>query len=161
MMGVGLAALLATPARALGPVKTVAAPSIRGDARSILGQFGILTVVPINPEQAFVEGYDAYRAHDLMKTIERMTLAADKYPALADYALFYLGSAQRDSGDNQSAAATFRRLSYGYPQSVFADEASLQYADLEFKLGRLGDAQTAAAALAARNPAPDIDRRPG
>ena len=92
-----------------------------------------------------------------MKTIERMTLAAEKYPALADYALFYLGSAQRDSGDNQSAAATFRRLSYGYPQSVFADEASLQYADLEFKLGRLGDARTAAAALAARNPAPDLD----
>ena len=58
MMGVGLAALLATPAQALGPVKTVAAPSIRADARSILGQFGILTVVPINPEQAFVEGYD-------------------------------------------------------------------------------------------------------
>ena len=157
--GVGLAALLAAPARALGPVKTVAAPSIRADARSILGQFGILTVVPINPEQAFVEGYEAYRAHDLMKTIERMTLAADKYPALADYALFYLGSAQRDSGDNQSAAATFRRLSYGYPQSVFADEASLQYAEIQFKLGRLGDAQTAAAALTARNPAPDVDQQ--
>src|ERR1700740_1990974 len=83
---VGLAGL-AAPARALGPVNPAAAPSIRGDARSILGQFGILTVVAINPEQAFVEGYEAYRAHDLMKTIERMTLAADKYPALADYAL--------------------------------------------------------------------------
>ncbi|MGZ6228825.1 MAG: hypothetical protein ACXWNE_11890, partial [Candidatus Binataceae bacterium] len=56
MMGVGLGALLAAPAQALGPVKTVAAPSIRADARSILGQFGILTVIPINPEQAFVEG---------------------------------------------------------------------------------------------------------
>ncbi len=154
---VGLAALLATPARALGPVKTSAAASIRGDARSILGQFGVLTVVPLDPEQTFVEGYEAYRAHDLMKTIERMTLAADKYPALADYALFYLGSAQCDSGDNQSAAATFRRLSYGYPQSVFADEASLQYAEIEFKLGRLGDAQSAAAALAARSPVADID----
>jgi soluble lytic murein transglycosylase len=156
---VGLAAFLATPARAFGPVNRAAAPSIRADARSILCQFGILTVVPINPEQAFVEGYEAYRAHDLMKTIERMTLAADKYPALADYALFYLGSAQRDSGDNQSAAATFRRLSYGYPQSVFADEASLQYAEIQFKLGRLGDAQAAAAALAARNPAPDVDQQ--
>ncbi len=155
---VGLAGL-AAPARAFGPVNTAAAPSIRADARSILCQFGILTVVAINPEQAFVEGYEAYRAHDLMKTIERMTLAADKYPALADYALFYLGSAQRDSGDNQSAAATFRRLSYGYPQSVFADEASLQYAEIQFKLGRLGDAQAAAAALTARNPAPDVDQQ--
>ena len=156
---VGLAALLATPAQALGPVKTLAAPSIRGDARSILGQFRILTVVPIDPEQAFVEGYAAYRAHDQMKTIERMTLAANKYPALADYALFFLGSAQRDSGDNQNAAATFRRLSYGYPQSVFADQASLQYAEIEFKLGRLIDAQAAAATLIARNPAPDIDQQ--
>src|ERR1700746_3745832 len=77
-----LAALLATSARAFGPVDAGAAPSIRADARSILGQFGILPVVPINPEQAFVEGYEAYRAHDPMKTIERMTLAADKYPAL-------------------------------------------------------------------------------
>jgi soluble lytic murein transglycosylase len=155
---VGLAGL-AAPARAFGPVNAAAAPSIRADARSILGQFGILTVVAINPEQAFVEGYEAHRAHDLMKTIERMTLAADKYPALADYALFYLGSAQRDSGDNQGAAATFRRLNYGYPQSVFADEASLQYAEIQFKLGRLGDAQAAAAALAARNPAPDVDQQ--
>ena len=106
MMMAGVAALLASPARALGPDKTPVAPSIRGDARSILGQVGILTVVPIDPEQAFAEGYAAYRAHDQMKTIERMTLAADKYPALADYALFFLGSAQQDSGDNQSAAAT-------------------------------------------------------
>ncbi len=158
-MVVAMAALLATPARALGPAKAAIAPAIRGDVRSILGQFSVLTVVPINPEQAFVEGYEAYRARDLMKTIERMTLAVDKYPALADYALFYLGSAQRDSGDNESAAAAFRRLSYNYPQSVFADEASLQYAEIEFKLGRSGDAQAAAAALAARNPAPGIDQQ--
>jgi soluble lytic murein transglycosylase len=156
-LAAGSTALLATPARALGPVNGATAPSIRGDARSILGQFAVLTVVPINPEQAFVEGYAAYRAHDPMKTIERMTLAADKYPALADYALFYLGSAQRESGDDQSAAATFRRLSYGYPQSVFADAASLQYAEIQFKLGQLGDARSAAAALAARSPAADID----
>lgn len=159
VVAVALATLMAAPARALGPARGSLAPSIRGDARSILGQFGILTVVPIDPEQAFVEGYAAYRAHDLMKTIERMTLAADKYPALADYALFYLGSAERDSGDSQSAAATFRRLSYGYPQSVFADEASLQYAEIEFKAGRLGDAQAAAAALVARNPAPEVDQQ--
>ena len=81
-LAAGSTALLATPARALGPVNGATAPSIRGDARSILGQFAVLTVVPINPEQAFVEGYEAYRAHDPMKTIERMTLAADKYPAL-------------------------------------------------------------------------------
>jgi soluble lytic murein transglycosylase len=153
-----LAVFLATSAGAIGP-KPGAAATIRGDARSVLAQFGVLTVVPLDPEQSFVEGYEAYRAHDPMKTIERMTFAADKYPALADYALFFLASAQRDSGDNQSAAATFRRLGYGYPQSVFADEASLQYADIEFKLGQPGDAQAAASALVARNPAADVDQR--
>jgi soluble lytic murein transglycosylase len=156
---VGLAVLLAAPARALGPGNSSMAPSIRGDARSILGQYGILTVVPIDPEQAFVEGYAAYRAHDPLKTIERMTLAVNKYPALADYALFFLGSAERDNGDNQSAAATFRRLSFDFPQSVFADQASLQYAEIEFNLGRLTDAQAAAAALVARSPAADIDQQ--
>jgi soluble lytic murein transglycosylase len=154
-----VAALLATPARAIGPGRAGTAATIRGDARSVLAQFGVLTVVPLDPEQSFVEGYEAYRAHDPLKAIERMTFAADKYPALADYALFFLASAQRDSGDNQSAAATFRRLSYSYPQSVFADEASLEYADIEFKLGRLGDAQVAASALVARNPAAGIDQR--
>jgi soluble lytic murein transglycosylase len=161
MMGlvvVVLAVFLATSAGAIGP-KPGAAATIRGDARSVLAQFGVLTVVPLDPEQSFVEGYEAYRAHDPMKTIERMTFAADKYPALADYALFFLASAQRDSGDNQSAAATFRRLSYGYPQSVFADEALFQYADIEFKLGQPGDAQAAASALVARNPAADVDQR--
>jgi soluble lytic murein transglycosylase len=159
VLAAGSAALLVAPARALGPINGADAPSIRGTARSILAQFAVLTVVPIDVQQAFVEGVQAYRAHDLMKTIERMTLAADKFPTLADYALFYLGSAQRDSGDLQNASATFRRLSLNYPQSVFADEASLQYADLEFKLGQLGDAQAAAAALVARGPAPDIDQQ--
>ncbi len=153
------AALLAVPARALGPGATSSALSIRADAHSVLGQFGILTVVPINPEQAFVEGYQAYRAHDQMKAIERMTLVADKYPALADYALFFLGSAQRESGDLQGAAVTFHRLSYAYPQSVFADRASLQYAEIEFKLGNLAEARTVATALAARAPAPEIDQQ--
>src|ERR1700736_3519250 len=152
-------ALMATPAWAIGPGRAGTESTIRGDARLFLSQFGVLPVVPLDPAQSFVEGYEAYRAHDPLKAIERMTFAADKYPALADYALFFLASAQRDSGDNQSSAATFRRLSYSYPQSVFADEASLQYAEIEFKLGQPGYAQAASAALIARNPAAGIDQR--
>src|ERR1700694_2097777 len=92
-----LAAYLATPVRAIG-FKAGAAATSRGDAGSVLAQFGVLTVVPLDPEQSFVEGYQAYRAHDPLKTIERMTFAADKYPALADYALFFLASGHRVSG---------------------------------------------------------------
>jgi soluble lytic murein transglycosylase len=157
VFALGIGILSASPASAMG-LRPIAA-SIRGNPQAILAQFGILTVVPINPEQAFVEGCEAYRAHDTMKTIERMTLAAEKYPALADYALFFLGSAQRDNGDNQDAAATFRRLSYDYPQSVFANQASLQYASIEFALGNLGDAQSGAAGLVARRPSAEIDQQ--
>jgi hypothetical protein len=53
----GLAALSATSTLALGPVEGTTALSIRGDASYILGQFSVLTVVPLDPEQAFVEGY--------------------------------------------------------------------------------------------------------
>ena len=42
-----------------------------------------------------------------METIERMTLAAEKYPALPLRALLSRVGPS-DSGDNQSAAATFR-----------------------------------------------------
>jgi peptidoglycan lytic transglycosylase len=153
----GLSILPPVSAMAMEPAPIAA--SIRGNPQAVLAQFGILTVVPINPEQAFVEGCEAYRAHDNMKTIERMTLAADKYPALADYALFFLGSAQRDSGDNQSAAETFRRLSYDYPRSVFANQASLAYASIELSLGNLANAQSGAAGLVARRPAAEIDQR--
>ena len=90
---------------------------------------------PIDPQTAFVKGYQAYEHRDLIATIGRMRFAASHLPELADYALFYLASAERDNGDNQSAADDFRRLMLSYPQSVWSDDASLEYARLELKLG--------------------------
>jgi soluble lytic murein transglycosylase len=90
---------------------------------------------PIDPKAAFVQGYDAYKHHDLIATIGPMRLAAAQLPDLADYAFFYLASAERDNGDSQAAADDFRRLMVSYPQSVWFGDAGLEYARLELKLG--------------------------
>jgi hypothetical protein len=98
----------------------------------------------IDPAAAFVEGYHAYEHRDLIATIGRMRFAASQLPNLADYALFYLASAERDSGDSQSAANDFRRLTLSYPQSTWSDDADLEYARLELKLGHPDYALSAA-----------------
>ena len=90
---------------------------------------------PLDPRAAFIEGYRAYERHDLNTTISRMRFAATRLPDLADYALFYLASAERDNGNSQSAVSDFSLLSISYPQSVWSTNASVDYADLELKLG--------------------------
>src|SRR5712692_8469679 len=45
-------------------------------------------VEPIDPNAAFVEGYQAYKRRDLIETIGRMRLASSRLPDLADYAFF-------------------------------------------------------------------------
>ena len=92
-------------------------------------------IEPIDPKAAFLEGYNAYKHRDLIATIGRMQFAASRLPDLADYAVFYLASAERDNGDSQAAASDFRLVTVSHPQSVWSDDASLEYARLELKLG--------------------------
>ncbi|HXR25819.1 MAG TPA: tetratricopeptide repeat protein, partial [Candidatus Binataceae bacterium] len=93
-------------------------------------------VEPIDPRQAFVEGYNAYRRGDWPAVIERMQLASAQVPELIDYALFFQGRAQRENGDLAGAAATLQRLTASYPQSVLADQTTLDFAEIELKLMR-------------------------
>ena len=115
-------------------------------------------VEPIDPKAAFVEGYQAYGRRDFIDTIGRMRLAASQLPELTDYALFYLASAERDNGDRQTAADDFRRLTLSYPQSVWSDRATLEYAGLELKLGHPDYALAAASSLAATTGDPLIEQ---
>jgi soluble lytic murein transglycosylase len=101
-------------------------------------------VEPIDVRKAFVEGYEAYKHRDFIAAIERMQLASANFLGLGDYALFYLGAAERDSGDTQGAAAAFLRLTETYPQSVLADAAGVDYARLQLKLGHPEFARPAA-----------------
>ncbi len=98
-----------------------------------------------DPQYAFVEGYNAYRNHDPALAVERLKPVAAGYPQLGDYALYYLGLAERELGQREEAVATMRRLSGSYPQSVFAERAELATAAME--LGRAGEASALAARL--------------
>jgi soluble lytic murein transglycosylase len=115
-------------------------------------------VEPIDPKAAFVDGYNAYKQQDLITTIGRMRLAAGHLPDLADYALFYLASAERDNGDIQAAADDFRRLTLAYPQSVWVDSAGLEYARLELKLGHPDYALVAATTVVSTTRDPGIEQ---
>ncbi len=106
---------------------------------------------PADARQAFVDGYRAYQSHDASGAIGKLNLAANDFPALADYALFYLGSAQRDQGDLAGAATTFERLRNAYPQSVMTPPGELELARALLKLGRASESASVAAHLATQS----------
>jgi len=91
--------------------------------------------------QAFLDGYHAYAAHDPARAVERLSVAANTYPQLGDYALLYLGYAQRDIGDLNAAESSFNRLVETYPRSVFVERARLEVAGIAFKQGRAAQAR--------------------
>ena len=113
---------------------------------------------PASAHQAFVDGYRAYQAHDAAGAIAKLTDAANNFPALADYALFYLGCAQRDQRDLAGAAATFERLRNLYPQSVMTPPGELELARALLKLGRASDSVAVAAHLATQFSGPALER---
>jgi soluble lytic murein transglycosylase len=126
---------LAAAVRASVPATAVrrnAAPAGPDELAQLL-PFERNKVEPIDARKAFADGYQAYKRRDYIAAIGPMQLAAARVPELADYALFYLGSAQRDSGDAEDAANAFLRLADYYPQSVLADSAGIEYARLELK----------------------------
>jgi len=142
---IALAAVAPGLTRASTPAATGEAVAARPEV--MLAQFLPFErnkVEPIDLRKAFLEGYEAYKRRDLIEAIERMQLSSADFPALADYALFFLGAAQRDSGDSQGAAASFLRLTETYPQSVLADAAGVDYARLQLKLGHPEFARPAA-----------------
>jgi soluble lytic murein transglycosylase len=116
-------------------------------------------VESLDARQAFVEGYNAYLRHEWPATIERMQLAASQVPDLIDYALFFQGIAQRESGDLAGAAATLQRLTASYPQSVLADPAGLDFAKIQLKLGRPDLAIIAARTVADRTESTDLEQK--
>jgi len=138
LLGFSAVAAFAAERTSLPPLDSIAKPERQPVGGIEVAQrlpFESNTIAPIDPKAAFLEGYRAYEQRDLIATIGRMQLAASQLPDLADYALFYLASAERDSGDSQAAANDFRRLTLSYPQSVWSDDAGLEYARLELKLG--------------------------
>jgi peptidoglycan lytic transglycosylase len=113
---------------------------------------------PTNGQAAFLDGYRAYQNHDDSRAIVSLKFAADNFPALGDYALYYLALAQHDQGDLSGSAATLDRLVKTYPQSVTVDPAEAMLAENLLKLGRNAEASEAASRLIARGPEASIEQ---
>jgi len=104
---------------------------------------------PSSPSQAFVDGYRAYQKHQLPLAVDRLADAAKHFPQLGDYARYYLGLAQRDSGELNASSATFEKLIRTYPESVTIAPAEAALSGVYLRLTRAGDAAaTASAAIA-------------
>jgi soluble lytic murein transglycosylase-like protein/TolA-binding protein len=113
---------------------------------------------PSDAQAAFLDGYRAYQNHDNSRAIDRLKFAADNFPALGDYALFYLALAQHDQGDLNSSTDTLHRLVNSYPDSVMIDNGESVQADNLLKLGRNAEASAVASRLIARTPEASIEQ---
>jgi soluble lytic murein transglycosylase len=113
---------------------------------------------PTDAQSAFLDGYRAYQSHDHLRAIERLKFAADNFPALGDYALYYLALAQHEQGDLNGSAETLDRLVKTYPQSVTVDSGQAMLADTLLKLGRNAEASEVASRLIARGPEASIEQ---
>lgn len=108
------------------------------------------------PQQAFLEGYRAYIKGEPARAIEKLKLAADKYPPLADYALFYLGSAERQLEDLPAAEQAFTRLVRSYSGSIFAQPAQLELARIALAQNDRARARQIAAQVIAAAPGAEL-----
>ncbi len=113
---------------------------------------------PSDGQTAFLDGYRAYQNHDNARAIDRLKFAADNFPALGDYALFYLALAQHDQGDLNAPTDSLERLARSYPNSVTVDSGELMLADNLLKLGRNAEASEVASRLIARGPDASIEQ---
>jgi len=115
-------------------------------------------IPPTDGQAAFLDGYRAYQNHDNARAIEQLQFAAANFPALGDYALYYLALAQRDNGDLSGSADTLNRLVGLYPDSVMLDSGEMALADNLLKLGRNAEASQVASRLVARGPEASIEQ---
>ena len=154
-----LAGCASAPARAdSATAYAQAAPSAQTPAQATTAPMAVLSEPPSDGQTAFLDGYRAYQNHDDSRAIDRLKFAADNFPALGDYALFYLALAQHDQGDLNGSAVTLDRLIRSYPDSVMADSGEMMLADTLLKLGRNAEASETSAQLIARGPEASIEQ---
>src|ERR1039458_1893715 len=92
----------AASSQAAPPAETTPSPSLAAPVAAP-------NAPPSDAQAAFLDGYRAYRDHDNARAIDRLKFAADNFPPLCDYALFYLALAQHDQADLNASADTLDR----------------------------------------------------
>jgi soluble lytic murein transglycosylase len=156
-----LAGCASAPARADSAAASsqAAAPAETTPSPSLAPPIAAPNAPPSDAQAAFLDGYRAYRDHDNSRAIDRLKFAAYNFPALGDYALFYLALAQHDQGDLNASADTLDRLVRTYPESVMIDRGEILLAENLLKLGRIAEASAVASRLIARTPEASIEQR--
>lgn len=89
---------------------------------------------------AFAMAYKEYRQHPNASSVAVFEALESSYPELADYHLYFAGSALLQLGDAAGAETLLRRLRREYPQSTKAAAGSL---DLGLALTQLGRGEEA------------------
>ena len=156
-----VAGCASAPARADAPAQyaQAATPSASAGASPPASEAGAANFpATSDPRAAFVDGYRAYLQHDNARASERLKFAADNFPALGDYALYYLALAQNAQADLSGSAETLERLVRTYPESVMRDRGELMLSETLVKLGRNQEAVAVAARLLARQPEASIEQ---
>jgi soluble lytic murein transglycosylase len=147
-------------ARADAPVEyaQAAAPAASATAGAVVGANPPSGASALDPRAAFLDGYREYQAHDDARAIERLKFAAQNFPELGDYALYYLALAQNRQGDLAGAADTLERLIKTYPESVTIEQGELLLGQNLVKLGRTLEAVAVSARLLNKHPEASIEQ---
>lgn len=94
-----------------------------------------------NPER-FAQAYHWWRSAQYDAALTSFTELQTTYPQLADYHLFFIGSIQARRQQFERARLAFTRLLAEFPESVNADDASLELGKLLLEQGDYDGATT-------------------
>ena len=102
----------------------------------------LAAATPENGPKSLLSGMAALKGGRAEAAVPLLAKAADSYPLLADYALYYQAKALLLQAKQVDAAATLQKLQKLYPESPLARRALLLQADASFDSGNLAEAET-------------------
>ena len=108
---------------------------------SVLPQVRVPLDTVADRRAAFARAYDLFRHGEDEQAFPIFRALAERYPELADYALYFAGAITLRRGGDAAAEAAFSRLLRDYPQSVKAPAAALEVGRLLLLAGRVDQAQ--------------------
>lgn len=92
-------------------------------------------------EAHFLMGVALYRQKRWQEAADTLEAAATQLPLLGDYALYYAASAYRSLGLSTQALAMLSRLLHDYPDSLLAERARQERAQLYLDAHQLAEAE--------------------
>jgi soluble lytic murein transglycosylase len=95
------------------------------------------------PDRNFILGVASYKLEKWEEAAELLAQSSEKFPLLADYAIYYRADSLFHLGRYDEAIETLRKLRKHYPESPLSRAGSILYADTLFNKKEYADALTA------------------